>query len=118
MSPAAPATSLPASEPPTEHDREHFLRRKLELQQLLNSIQAERQVNIWAKIKQDRTRRMKSKRGSKYRGVSKNGKKWQVMFMGCMKKQYIGAISSEVEAAKTYDKYTIISQGLRVSRRK
>ena len=56
-----------------------------------------------------------SKRGSNYRGVSVNGKKWQVMVMGFGKKRYYGGIKDEYEAAKLYDKYAILTQGVGVS---
>ena len=54
----------------------------------------------------------KSTRGSKYRGVSKNGKKWQVQLLGNLRKRYIGSISSEQAAAKLYDYYAILTHGL------
>eukprot|EP00347_Sterkiella_histriomuscorum_P008015 403346693 len=52
-------------------------------------------------------------RGSKYRGVSKNGNKWQVLVMGNQKKQYSGSIKDELMAAKMYDKFAIKNLGLR-----
>lgn len=42
-------------------------------------------------------------RGSKYRGVSKNGKTWQVLIMINRNKNYIGNFKSEDEAAHAYD---------------
>ena len=54
----------------------------------------------------------KSSRGSKYRGVSKNGKKWQVQLLGNLRKRYLGSISSEQAAAKLYDYYAILTHGL------
>lgn len=55
----------------------------------------------------------KSKRGSRYRGVSRNGKKWQVQLLGNLRKRYIGSIGDEESAAKIYDYYAIISHGLK-----
>ena len=52
-------------------------------------------------------------RGSRYRGVSKNGNKWQVLVMGNQKKQYSGSIKDEMTAAKMYDKFAIKNLGLR-----
>lgn len=53
----------------------------------------------------------RSHRGSKYRGVSKNGSKWQVMIVRGNLKKYIGAIHTEDTAGLLYDKYAIIIQG-------
>lgn len=48
-------------------------------------------------------------RGSKFRGVSKNKCKWQMMIMINQKKVYIGAIHTELEAAKYYDHIAILT---------
>ncbi len=45
----------------------------------------------------------KKSRASSYRGVSKNGGKWQVLFMAHKKRFYIGSIETEEEAARIYD---------------
>lgn len=50
-------------------------------------------------------------RSSKYRGVSKNGKHWQVLIMIKQKKRYIGNFSDEEEAAREYDKIAIQFHG-------
>ena len=57
---------------------------------------------------------IRSKRGSKFRGVSRNGVKWQVMIVKGPLRKYIGAISSQEQAARYYDKYSMIIQGFRV----
>ena len=57
----------------------------------------------------------RSHRGSKFRGVSKNGCKWQVMIVRGNLKKYIGAIHNEDTAGLLYDKYAIIIQGQQVS---
>jgi hypothetical protein len=49
---------------------------------------------------------------SHFRGVSNNGRKWQVMIMGFAKKIYFGGINSELEASHKYDKYAILMHGL------
>jgi hypothetical protein len=48
-----------------------------------------------------------TKRGSIYRGVSKNGKKWQVMVMGNNCKYFSGSITSERLAARIYDRFAL-----------
>ena len=61
---------------------------------------------------------IRSMRGSKYRGVSKNGFKWQIMVVSGRLKKYIGAIGSQVAAGILYDKYSIIIKGvLKVSKK-
>lgn len=51
------------------------------------------------------------KRGSKYRGVSKNGNQWQVLIMVNKKKRYIGNYKTEDEAASSYDIVAIQNHG-------
>lgn len=57
----------------------------------------------------------KGPRSSQFRGVSLNGKKWQTLVMGFCKKAYRGRHQYEIEAAKDYDRHSILSQGLSVS---
>jgi len=52
-------------------------------------------------------------RGSSFRGVSKNGKKWQVQLLGNLRKHYIGSIQNEERAARIYDRHAILTHGLR-----
>jgi len=52
-------------------------------------------------------------RNSKYRGVSKNGNKWQVLFMKNKNKSYIGNYSSEEVAARIYDILEIKRRGIK-----
>jgi len=51
------------------------------------------------------------KRGSKFRGVSKNGHQWQVLIMVNKKKRYVGSYSNEEEAARYYDKVSLQHHG-------
>lgn len=51
------------------------------------------------------------KRGSMYRGVSRNGNQWQVLIMVKKRKRYVGSYSNEIEAAKNYDKVAIQHHG-------
>lgn len=53
----------------------------------------------------------KDSRGSRYRGVAKNGVKWQVMIVKGSMRWYFGTILSEEQAAKIYDKYAIALWG-------
>jgi hypothetical protein len=53
----------------------------------------------------------KKPRGSKYRGVSRNGNQWQVLIMVNKKKRYVGSYSKEEEAAKAYDKVALQNHG-------
>ena len=46
-------------------------------------------------------------RGSDYRGVSKNGKQYQVFIMIGKRKRYLGITGNEKDAAVFYDKLAI-----------
>ncbi len=49
----------------------------------------------------------KKNRGSKYRGVFRNGKTWQILIMINGARKYIGKFKSEIEAAHAYDNLAI-----------
>ena len=55
----------------------------------------------------------KSKRSSRFRGVSKNGNQWQVLLMHKKGKSYVGSYSSEEFAARIYDILAIKLRGLK-----
>ena len=55
----------------------------------------------------------KGKRGSKYRGVSRNGNQWQVLIMLHKSKSYVGTFSSEEVAARIYDILAIKNRGIK-----
>lgn len=82
------------------------------LRKVLEGISEENELLIWAKPKNKSTKLRKSNRHSRFRGVSLNGKKWQVMIMGIQSKKYFGAINTEREAAIFYDKLSILTNGL------
>ena len=82
------------------------------LRKVLEGIRDESQVLISSKPKNKSTKIRKSNRHSKFRGVSLNGKKWQVMIMGPTRKKYFGGIATEREAATFYDKLSILTNGL------
>jgi hypothetical protein len=66
-----------------------------------------------AKEKQTRNAsEVKIYRGSKFRGASINGQKWQVFYTLKNKKYYIGQLSSELLAARLYDEFAIVHEGL------
>lgn len=52
-------------------------------------------------------------RGSKFRGVSRNGNQWQVLIMVNKKKRYVASFSNEISAAKAYDKVALQHHGLK-----
>lgn len=56
----------------------------------------------------------KSSRGSKFRGVSLNGKNWQVFIVINKNKWYAGCVESELKAAALYDKLAILFHGDKV----
>ena len=84
-------------------------RKKRELLLELNKIEGSDTIILWNKPK---TQISKSTRGSKFRGVSRNGRKWQVQLLGDLRKRYIGSIGNEKTAAKLYDYYAILNSGL------
>ena len=55
----------------------------------------------------------RTKRNSKYRGVSKNGSQWQVLFMHQKEKTYAGCFPSEEIAARVYDILAIKKRGIK-----
>lgn len=76
---------------------------------LLNSYSTSRAIKRLKKINFI----IRKKRSSKYRGVSKNGNKWQVLIMINKKKYYVGNFSSEDLAARIYDIQAIKSWGIK-----
>lgn len=79
---------------------------------LLEGVRDDSELLITGKPKNRSYKIRKSNRYSRFRGVSMNGKKWQVMIMGPSKKKYFGAISCERDAAILYDKLSILTNGL------
>ena len=47
-----------------------------------------------------------------YKGLTKIGQKFQVLIMIDKRKNYIGTYKNEEEAAKVYDKYSILVNGI------
>ncbi len=52
-------------------------------------------------------------KGTPYRGVSKNGNRFQVILFIQGKKRYVGTYATVEEAARTYDKLAIVFHGLK-----
>ena len=50
-----------------------------------------------------------------YRGVSKNGPTWQVIYIIYKKKFYAGSIENEEDAARIYDIFAIKTLGVKVN---
>lgn len=75
----------------------------------LNSYSTSRAIKKLSKIKFLK----RKKRSSKYRGVSKNGNKFQVLMMINKKRCYKGSYSSEVLAARIYDIHAIKTRGIK-----
>jgi hypothetical protein len=57
---------------------------------------------------------LRNSRGSKFRGVSVNGKSWQVFIVINKVKCYAGCVNTQIEAASLYDKLAIVFHGLKV----
>ena len=55
----------------------------------------------------------KTKRSSRYRGVSRNGNQWQVLIMLKRGKSYVGSYTSEEFAARIYDILAIKYRGIK-----
>ena len=76
---------------------------------LLNSDSTSKNIKPLTKI----TFIRKNKRSSRYRGVSKNGNQWQVLFMFNKSKNYIGSYNSEEYAARIYDILVLKYRGVK-----
>ncbi len=76
----------------------------------LSNISSQDKIILWSR---DKIQSNISKRGSAFRGVSRNGKKWQVQVLGSLRKRYIGSIPTQEMAARIYDYFSIVSHGLK-----
>ncbi len=65
------------------------------------------------KLRKNANHAAKTYRGSRFWGVSKNKNKWQVMITLNHFKEYNGGYSDEFEAARTYDRKSICTFGLK-----
>ena len=55
----------------------------------------------------------RGQRGSRFRGVSRNGNQWQVLIMVNKSKSYVGSYSSESLAARIYDIVSLKNHGIK-----
>ena len=76
---------------------------------LLNSYSTSRAIKKFKKINFI----IRKNRSSKYRGVSMNGSKWQVLIMINKKKNYLGNYLDEDLAARVYDIQAIKTWGIK-----
>ena len=53
------------------------------------------------------------KKTSRYKGIARNKKKWQVYIMINRKNTYLGSYISEINAAKVYDLMAIKKNGIK-----
>ena len=74
------------------------------VQQNKNFLRAKKNLNKLTFIS-------RGQRGSKYRGVSKNGNQWQVLIMIKKSKSYIGSYHTEELAARIYDIISLKNNG-------
>ena len=63
------------------------------------------------KKNEENSEKNRKPRGSKFRGVSRNGNQWQVLIMVNKKKRYVGSYSKEEDAARAYDKVALQNHG-------
>lgn len=82
--------------------------------QTINKNNSKGHVSLSKKSQEIQKRRLiNNSRASKYRGVSKNGNKWQVYMMINKKNKYFGTFDSEEIAAQIYDILSIKNRGLK-----
>lgn len=96
-----------------QHVKEVIESKKLEIQEAIKNASMDKII-----IKANPKKKHKGPRSSKFRGVSLNGKKWQTLVMGPNKNAYRGRHAKEVDAAKDYDRHSILRQGLCVRNNK
>jgi len=84
-------------------------KKEIKKQQKLNNEINLNKENL--KKNDENSEKNRKPRGSKYRGVSRNGNQWQVLIMVNKKKRYVGSYSKEEDAARAYDKVALQNHG-------
>jgi hypothetical protein len=85
------------------------------IQRQIDSLENSSDIAINAKPKNLRINgRTGEFRGSRYRGVSVNGKSWQIFIVIDKVKTYAGSVPTQLQAAYLYDKLSIIFNGPKV----
>ena len=54
-----------------------------------------------------------TEQGSRFIGVSRNGKKWQALLLVNERKRYLGTLDDELETALLHDRGAILHHGLK-----
>ena len=80
------------------------------IEEQTNSSDEKSQVEI---VKRERKGLNLFSRNSKYRGVSRNGNRWQVLIMVSRKKRYVGTYATEDEAGRGYDIAALQNHGMK-----
>ena len=83
-------------------------KKEIKKQKINNDIHISKET---MKKNDENSEKNRKPRGSKYRGVSRNGNQWQVLIMVNKKKRYVGSYSKEEDAARAYDKVALQNHG-------
>ena len=83
-------------------------KKEIKKQKINNEIHISKET---LKKNDENSEKNRKPRGSKYRGVSRNGNQWQVLIMVNKKKRYVGSYSKEEDAARAYDKVALQNHG-------
>ena len=91
-----------------DNKKEKKEKKEIKKQKIINGDE-EKKENL--KKNDENSEKNRKPRGSKFRGVSRNGNQWQVLIMVNKKKRYVGSYSKEEDAARAYDKVALQNHG-------